>query len=256
MLVVCLPPHPVCDPLAVKLGDLGCAVTRTEDVYHAVVTLARDHARFAVAIVAVDFLNRDELRLFPMAKRRWPALRLVAVSRPAFAYKASIAELAGADLVITDIEAVAPLVETLGLSTSRARELPPRETEAPSPPREAARPAPAPAVSMPPRDAPQSLTLPTAGRSPTTVAAPPGASSPPVASPRPPAEAPAPHETDEEDDGMEIAPPRRKPPRPPQVVLPDTSQEILTEEEISALMADMDDDEEEEPQRKNGTEND
>jgi len=256
VLVVCPPPHPVCDPLADKLGKLGCSMARVNDVYAATVLLACGDGRFAAVVVAVDFLNRDEFRLLPMAKRRWPHVPLVAVSRPAFAYKAAVADLAGADLVMTDADADDLLLERLGLGSGKARRLdaadelaPPAATSPAMPPKATAAslPAAVPHAVSPVAESPApSVPHDAAPVQPTAPAARPAA---------------APGRLDSE---LPPVPPRRKPPvpapalpeSPPQAMRSATTHDILTEEEIAALMDDLDDLNDEPPQRLNGTEHD
>jgi hypothetical protein len=257
VLVVCPPSHPVCDPLTDKLGKLGCSITRINDVYAATVLLACNHDRFVAVMVAVDFLNRDEFRFLPMAKRRWPHGLLVAVSRPAFAYKAAVADLAGADMVITDADADEVLLERLGLGSGKARCLdaadeptPPAATSPAVPPKAcaAAWPADVPHAVSPEPESPVAATSHDAAPvQPTASAARPAAAPPGL------------------DSDSSVVPPRRKPPAtaskpladaPPQSDRPQTARDILTEEEIAALMDDLDDLNDQPPQRLNGTEHD
>jgi hypothetical protein len=105
--------HAVGEAAAEGLRAAGRETVRAESVYAAVVALAAEPGHFAAAILAIDFFNREELRFFPMAKRRWPALTTVALTEPAFAYKAAIADLAGADFILCDAARAGELVERL-----------------------------------------------------------------------------------------------------------------------------------------------
>ncbi|NIA21185.1 MAG: hypothetical protein GWP05_04250 [Anaerolineaceae bacterium] len=107
--------HPVAHAVVNALGRAGCEVTESADLYQAVVMIARDPARFAAVTLPVDYFNRQELRLFPMAARRWPALKTIALARPAFAYKAAVADLAGAHLVCTDADRAHEVLALLGV---------------------------------------------------------------------------------------------------------------------------------------------
>lgn len=110
--------HAVAAAVTDELRRLGWPVSSAANMYDATADIARDPARFAAAIVAVDYLNHNELRFFPMAVHRWPALRTAAVSRPGFAHKAAIAELAGADAMCTDVTDAAGMVARLDLPPS------------------------------------------------------------------------------------------------------------------------------------------
>lgn len=128
VLAVCPDKHPVAGPVAESLREAGCRVIESADVYQAVVAVAREPTHYAAVALAVDYFNREELRFFPMAKRRWPDLKTIALARPAFAYKAAVAELAGADLVCTDAARADDLLALLGAGVtgpqeSRAREI-------------------------------------------------------------------------------------------------------------------------------------
>jgi hypothetical protein len=205
-LIVCPAGHPTGQAVARALADADCTVETVPTVYDAAIRLGRDSLHYAAAIVAVDFLMGDELRFFPMAARRWPHVETAAVSRPAFAHKLEIAQLAGAgavcaepsraqDLVAWFLEAMEPAAPT------RVDELS--------------------AGIAPPQAAPQP-----AGRAP--AAAPPEA--PAADAPAAPPEAAAP------------TPARRPPsqPHPESHLHEEGARGILTEEEITALMADLD----------------
>jgi CheY-like chemotaxis protein len=131
MLLVYADNHAVAEAVAEGLRAAGCETVRAESVYAAVVALAAEPARFAAALLAIDFFNREELRFFPMVKRRWPDLPTVALAAPAFAYKAAIADLAGADFVCTEAARAGELIERL---VTTIQGLAPRtETATPSP---------------------------------------------------------------------------------------------------------------------------
>jgi hypothetical protein len=113
ILIVYPDHHAVGEAAAEGLRAAGRETVRAESVYAAVVALAAEPGRFAAAILAIDFFNREELRFFPMAKRRWPELVTAALTEPAFAYKAAIADLAGADFILCDAARAGELVERL-----------------------------------------------------------------------------------------------------------------------------------------------
>ena len=211
VIVVHPPGHRIALAVVDRLKETGCRVHPADSVYQAVVDIARGPQQFAAAVLAVDFFNREELRFFPMAGRRWPSLWTAAVARPGFAYKAAIAELAGADAICTDAGRAGEMVARLDLSPGTP-EADPQRKNAP------ARPAPPPLPSAPQSAAPETI-----ARGP----APP----PPAARSQSPGAA-----------GQDRRPaqkaPSRRPPKPP--VAP---HDILTEEEIRALMAEIDDDE-------------
>ncbi len=139
ILIVYPDHHAVGEAAAEGLRAAGCETVRAESVYAAVVALAAGPGRFAAAILAIDFFNREELRFFPMAKRRWPELVTAALTEPAFAYKAAIADLAGADFVCCEAGRAGELAEKLtagfrlqasGFRNSKTKET---ETATPSP---------------------------------------------------------------------------------------------------------------------------
>jgi len=207
--------HAVALAVAERLRARGVAVVSAANVYEAAVELARRPERFAAVVLAADFFNREELRFFSMAGRRWPAVRSAAVARPAFAYKASMADLAGADAVCADPARAGHLVAALGIAPETVAEPAaptPRETVSPEPsPRLESLVAPlVPASTEPAPDAlPQRVDESEAG----------DAGAPPKAGP---------------------SAPERKPPAPPRRATT-APLDILTQEEIAALMADMDD---------------
>jgi len=206
--------HAVALAVTERLRASGVAVVPVANVYEAAVELARQGERFAAVVLAVDFFNREELRFFSMAARRWPAVRTAAVTRPAFAYKASMADLAGAAAVCADPARAGDLASALGIAP-QAGAGPAART-----PRETAWPEPSPKV--------ESLVTPR------------------VTVPDEPAPGVQPPEADTsqaQDAGAQPEPGQpareRKPPAPPQRAA--TTLDILTQEEIEALMAEMDD---------------
>jgi hypothetical protein len=107
--------HGVALTLIDRLKTFGIAVRALANVYDAVVNLARDPQSYAAAVMAVDFFNRDELKFFSIAARRWPDLPTAAIARPAFAFKADMADLAGARAVCTDEKEIDRLFARIGL---------------------------------------------------------------------------------------------------------------------------------------------
>jgi hypothetical protein len=261
-----------------RLNTAGCHVAAVPSVYEAVILLAREPERFTVAVLAVDFLNRDELRFFALAERHWPALTVAAVAQPAFAYKTAIADLLGARAVCSATDAVEDLVRRLDLAApivTQTITIPLGNRRSASPPGSLLIVAPTSAeVALEPRGTGTSLPLTglPQGKPPTESPAPPppsgvdGLRSRPGESrgeanvvsdlPRPsppPAVAPLPegegvdrrpHQTPPSDtvEREPIIIPARRPPAS-QNRAAEAARDVLTEEELSALLADMDDDE-------------
>lgn len=120
-------------------------------------------------IVGVDFFGPQEFRLFPLARREWPHMSLVAYVSRGFEYKGHLADLVGADLVLASLDDVARFVESLA-TTGR-----PAPAMAPAPPT-TPRPGPAPADALP---VPVADTLPPQPRPPEDKGAP-APTAPPV----------------------------------------------------------------------------
>jgi len=269
--------HAVALAVIDRLNTSGCHVTVVPSVYEATILLAREPERFLAAVLAVDFLNRDELRFFALAERRWPALAVAAVSQPAFAYKTAIADLLGARAVCSATDAVEDFVRRLDLAAPMVTQtitIPLGRGHAASPPGSLLIVAPTAAeVALEPRGTDTALPVtglptskpPTESRHPPQT---PGEVSlrnrtdkgreeasvlPDLPQPSPPVAVPL-QEGKELDrhsreasafNAIEHEPiviPARRPPAA-QNRAAETARDVLTEEELSALMADMDDEE-------------
>jgi hypothetical protein len=205
VLITYPPEHTTALAVVERLTSLGCTVLTAASIYEAVMAIAREPARFAAAILAVDYANREELRFFPLAKRRWPALKTIALSQEGFAYKAAVADLAGADLVCTDPARADAVIALLGLEKpSQGRAIQEEEPAAPQP-------AGMDFSNDKSQEEPPSWVRPRAAE--------------------PPPEAPP----------VERKPPASPVAKPPTVKPPFSARDVLTEEEIKALMQDMDD---------------
>jgi len=271
------PEHAIALAVTAALRAANWAVVELPSVYELAVALAREPQAFAAALVAVDFCNREELRFFTMAKRRWPALRTAALAQPAFAFKADMADLAGADAMCTDPAQAETLVARInptarpppGPSVHRQaafKEEPrgPRTVESmppapPTPTRESLRVLPdeiQPADRELPEVEPAAAVCAEARRETADVPeVPPAAQAVGLEElPWPPAPARKPPSV-MATDGIGAAPqaqaakPEPAPPRRPATPPAPAPQDILTEEEIAALMKDFDDEEDETPQR-------
>jgi len=203
VLAICPDKHPVAGPVAQSLRQAGCRVAESPNIYQAVVAVARDPTQYAAVALPVDYFNREELRFFPMAARRWPGLKTIALAQPAFAYKAAVAELAGAHLVCTDPHRADEVLALLGLGATGPQESAARETPTAAPQ--------VPVVTLPEPPAPQQTE-----EQPVK----------PTGRPQPPQ-----------------PPTVRRMPVPKPVAPPGAPLDVLTEEEIAALMADFDDQE-------------
>ena len=233
------PQHPTALALVDQLREAGWETLQHANVYELVIALARAPDRFAAAVLAVDFCNREELRFFTLARRRWPALRTAAVTRPAFAFKAAMADLAGADFVCTDpARATAVLAWLEGRTPPPAMERPPRAEQLPP---ERAELAPSTTeVAAIPEEEPEET--PSADEQSALLAAEeteqPSPRKPPGRRPAPP-----PQPVDSDVPAGDATDARQQPPPAPRRE-PFSARDILTEEEIAALLQDLDEDEE------------
>lgn len=271
--------HAVALAVIDRLNTAGCTVIALPTIYDAMIRLAREPQRFVAAVLAVDFFNRDELRFFPMAARRWPTLTVAAVAQPAFAYKTALADLLGARAVCAEALAVEDFVRRLGLGSPRVTQTI-MVTATVAEGKVVFSPGPVASVIVRPAEAEVTIALRKAGTS-LPVTGLPGARptaqvrpvEPPVAGPQSPESSrpvvPASGETSGEDEFAEeneladaVAPLRQSPAtamkaagiadsepvvparRPPAVqnrAVQTMARDVLTPEELSALMADLDD---------------
>ena len=133
---------PAGSPAASVLGEglraAGLRVVPVPTVYDAVAEAqaAAGHVRYI--IVCVDGFGRSAFGLFPLVRREWPDVQIVAWHSPGFEYKGRLAELVGADLVLGSLDAIASFLDVVAPAEVALQPSPPT---APPPP---AGPAPVP----------------------------------------------------------------------------------------------------------------
>jgi len=121
------------DLLAQGLAAAGVSVTVVSSPYDLVVEAERAAGAFSHILVRVDYFGRDEFRLMPLVRREWPHTVVAAYHAPGFEQKGLLADLVGADCVLSTDADVSRFLETLGQPERAAR---PEEAKA-SPPSEA-----------------------------------------------------------------------------------------------------------------------
>lgn len=232
--------HPVALPLIDHLKTFGIAVRAVPNVYDAVVGLARESRTYAAVVMAVDFFNRDELKFFSVAARRWPDLPTAAVARPAFAFKADMADLAGARAVCADAKEIDRLLVQIGLPTGMAPD--PMATASAAEGAEAGDKG-APALRSPDRQPGATTGLPLTDWPVRPEADPPAPPVPPIPDTAPHAETTDRSSAASDDSDSASAAPDRRPPALTRE-LPTSPHDILTEAEITALLENLDEEDE------------
>ena len=64
-------------------------------------------------VVGVDYFGPNEYRLLPLVKREWPETVIVAYHSPGFEHKGRLAELVGADVMLSSPEGAAHFMDAL-----------------------------------------------------------------------------------------------------------------------------------------------
>ena len=181
------PAGPAGEVLEHALRAIGLSVRVAPTVFDIVTEAQRAQGGLQHLFVGVDHWGPAEFRLLPLVRREWPATIVVAYCSPGFAYKGRVAELVGADAVLTSIDEMMRFVEGLASSAEPAQPFePPPEPAQPAPVAKA--PASRPIESPPPvaAAAPSAAAKPAAEpAAEPAVAAPPAAAAPPE--PPPPA---------------------------------------------------------------------
>jgi len=202
------------------LREAGAHVVSVPTAYDVVVEAEQAHGSLEHVLLDVDHFGPGEFRLVPLVRREWPETLVVAYHSPGFEHKGRIAELVGADVVLSTPDDVSRFLASLmprrATPPDTAPSTPPSTPAAtptptapvlpavpsPAPPPLAATPAPppvAPAVVAPQPTAPAPDTSPLEpqGPPPPAVAA---VSTPPTVEPPPAREAgpgPAPQTQDD-----------------------------------------------------------
>jgi hypothetical protein len=167
------PGSAVAEMLDRGLRGAGVWVVLVPTVYDVVAEAERASAVVDHIVVGVDHFGPGEFRLIPLVRREWPETVVVAYHAPGFEHKGRIAELVGADIVLSTAADASRFLATVALPraaqpVAATPPAPPREPPSPAPPAPAAaagpaEPAPAAAPTPPP---PASEAAPEASRGP------------------------------------------------------------------------------------------
>jgi hypothetical protein len=154
---------PAGEALDQALRAAGFRVRVAPTVFDVVTEAQRTEGLLQHLFVGVDQWGPGEFRLLPLVRREWPATTIVAYCSPGFAYKGRVAELVGADAVLTSIGEILHFIEGLAPLAEPAPSLEPppepapvaqapaaRPVESPAPVAAAASATAAPAVAAPP----------------------------------------------------------------------------------------------------------
>jgi len=139
------PAGPAGEVLAQGLRAAGLRVSVVPTVFDAVAEAQRAGGALEYLIVDVDYFGPGEFRLFPLVRREWAAVRLVACHSPGFEYKGRVAELVGADVVVCGVEEISRFIESLAPAQPAAA--PPTPTSVQPPHEAAGKEAPAPPLA-------------------------------------------------------------------------------------------------------------
>jgi hypothetical protein len=153
------------------LPAAGVRVAAIPTAWDVVVEMERARgARYL--FLGVDYFGRDEFRLIPLVRREWPDTVVIALASAGFEHQGRLAELVGADVVLTSLDGILAFVNGL----------------APGAPPSEPRPARVPAPTGPPTAAPKtdnaargSIHAPASPEAPAADGAPTG---PPAAAPK------------------------------------------------------------------------
>ena len=120
------------------LPAAGVRIAAIPTAWDAVVEMERARgARYL--FLGVDYFGRDEFRLIPLVRREWPDTVVIALASAGFEHQGRLAELVGADVVLTSLDGILAFVNGL----------------APGAPPSEPRPARVPAPTSPPAAAPK-----------------------------------------------------------------------------------------------------
>jgi len=95
------------------LRAAGVHVATVATAYDVVAEAARLGDALRYLIVGVDPFGPGEFRLLPLVRREWPTTVIVAYHSCGFEYKGRLAELVGADIILSAPDAVASFVESV-----------------------------------------------------------------------------------------------------------------------------------------------
>jgi hypothetical protein len=114
------PPGPAGEVLEHALRAAGLCVRVAPTVVDVVTEAQRAQGGLLHLFVGVDHWGPAEFRLLPLVRREWPATTIVAYCSPGFAYKGRVAEMVGADAVLSSIGEMMRFVEGLASSAEPA----------------------------------------------------------------------------------------------------------------------------------------
>ncbi len=139
------------------LRDAGFKVVAVPTAYDVVVEAERAAGAVGHVLLGVDHFGRGEFRLIPLVHREWPETVVVAYHSPGFEHKGRIAELVGADIILSTADDASRFLASLAPRDAtqpavRAPSAPLRVTPPAAPPRHPPSPAAAP-TSPPPAPA-------------------------------------------------------------------------------------------------------
>ncbi len=127
----------VAEALHQGLRDTGFKVIAVPTAYDVVLEVERAAGAVEHVLVGIDRFGPGEFRLIPLVRREWPETLLVAYHSPGFEHKGRIAELVGADTVLSTADDVsrflAPLVPRNGAQSAVPSPPPPAPPRAAPP---------------------------------------------------------------------------------------------------------------------------
>ena len=103
----------VAEALHQGLRDTGFQVIAVPTAYDVVVEAERAAGAVEHVLLGVDHFGPGEFRLIPLVRREWPETLLVAYHSPGFEHKGRIAELVGADTVLSTADDVSRFLAPL-----------------------------------------------------------------------------------------------------------------------------------------------
>ena len=112
-----------------SLRAAGARVTTADSPCRLLAEVARAEDPFRHILLGVDWFSHDEFRLFALLRREWPQTVLIAYHSPGFGYKGELAELVGADVVLSDSGDVSRFLESLAAPARAVRPQPPQTLE-------------------------------------------------------------------------------------------------------------------------------
>jgi hypothetical protein len=129
------------EALRQRLRAAGVHLIEAPTVFDAVIEAERAAGAISHLIVGVDWFGQQEFRLFPLVRREWPRILIVAWHSPGFDYKGRLAELIGADVILGSTDDVSQFAKDLAESAPAPPPMP-APPAAPKPPSKVVLPEP------------------------------------------------------------------------------------------------------------------